>query len=103
MLTAKDSLNVSKNLMDIYGCIVDFEDVNTNTMSVEEMNQYREVVTHLYASYVVNLVRCYSGTRIAQDAIDWYEFNADFVGIMDPRELNASLEGVVQQELREAS
>lgn len=103
MLTAKDSLSVSKNLMDIYGWIVDFEDMDTNTMSVEEKNQYKEVVTHLYASYVTNLVRCYSGTQIARDAIDWYEYNVDFIGFIDPKELNASLECVVQQELREAS
>ncbi len=103
MLTAKDSLNVSKNLMDLYSSIMDFEGVNTTTMSVEDRNGYREVVTHLYASYVVNLIRCYSGTKIARDAIDWYEFNSDFIGFMDPKALNASLESVVQQDLRKAS
>ena len=100
MLTVKDSLNVSNNIMHLYDWIVESE-IKLN--SLEQKNRYREKMITIYTAYITNMIRCYSGTPMASELLEWYEFNVDFIGFTNPEEINQSLENIVQKDLRKAS
>ncbi len=100
MLTVKDSLNVSNNIMHLYDWIVEGE---IELGGLEQKNKYREKMIPIYTAYITNMIRCYSGTPMASELLEWYEFNVDFIGFMNPWEINESLENIIQKDLRKAS
>jgi len=100
MLTVKDSLNVSNNIMHLYNWIIEGE-IALN--GLEQKNKYRAKMVPIYTAYITNMIRCYSGTPMASELLEWYEFNADFIGFLNPWEINQSLENIIQKDLRKAS